>query len=368
MKKEIASGVYLGKPTGAKTVAGYADTWLAARTTRAVRDDRDRYRIHVAGRARWFVDMRLEDLRVIHTIRLAKELSEPFVNAKGKTQTLAPRTHANIFKSLLGPMFRDARIHDLMVRNVMELPRGTLNGASKRRKPYEAADVIALTNDERIAPHWRVFFALLFYTGARVGEVAGLRFCDWDRDPKPLGALLIEKQYDAQPLKTARQVGEHARQVPVHPFLERALVAWQATGFELVYARKPLPTDFIVPRTSRGNRNQSAYAAYGAFRAALERLGIENRTMHATRNTFISLARRAGARADVLEKVTHNAKGTTFDVYTHFDWAPLCEAVGCFMVSGALARPLSELSGSLARGREQISQFTPLEYPLACQR
>jgi integrase len=125
--------------------------------------------------------------------------------------------------------------------------------------------------------------------------------------------------------------------VPVHPFLERALSEWWASGFELTYCRKPLPTDFIVPRTTNG-RNQSAHSAYESFQTALERLGIENRTLHACRNTFISLARRAGARADVLEKVTHNARGSVFDCYTSFDWAPLCEAVSYF--DPKLPRPM----------------------------
>jgi hypothetical protein len=40
----------------------------------------------------------------------------------------------------------------------------------------------------------------------------------------------------------------------------------------------------------------------------------------------------------VLEKVTHNARGTVFDCYTDFDWAPLCEAVSYF--DPKLPRPM----------------------------
>jgi integrase-like protein len=48
------------------------------------------------------------------------------------------------------------------------------------------------------------------------------------------------------------------------------------------------------------------------------------------RHTFITIARREGARKDVLERITHNAHGDIVDQYTHWDWAPLCEAVSCF--------------------------------------
>ena len=35
---------------------------------------------------------------------------------------------------------------------------------------------------------------------------------------------------------------------------------------------------------------------------------------------------------DVLQKVTHNAKGDILDNYTHFDWEPLCKAVSCLQI------------------------------------
>jgi hypothetical protein len=50
-------------------------------------------------------------------------------------------------------------------------------------------------------------------------------------------------------------------------------------------------------------------------------------SLHSTRHTFITLARRGGARAEVIERITHNAAGSIVDQYTHWDWAPLCEAV-----------------------------------------
>lgn len=331
MKKEIAAGTYIGKPTGAKTVGAYAATWLAARTNRNADGDRGQWAFHVVRRCPWFLAIKLEDLRVAHVIALAKELYAPYADKTGQPFTPAPRTITNIFKSVLGPMFRDCRIHDLMVRNVMELPRGTLIHSSKKRKPYDAAAVVALTTDERTSAHWRMMFTLLFYTGARKGEAIGLKFRDWQRDAEPLGALTIDKQYDGAAMKTAVRVGDQARIVPVHPTLAKALEAWWDTGFEQVYCRKPTEDDFIVPSSRDSSRHSSEYGIYEAFQCALRRNGIANLTLHATRNTFISLSRRAGARTDVLERVTHNARGAVIDIYTDFDWQPLCEAVLCFM-------------------------------------
>jgi hypothetical protein len=44
------------------------------------------------------------------------------------------------------------------------------------------------------------------------------------------------------------------------------------------------------------------------------------------------MCRRGGAWKEVLEKVTHNARGDIVDAYTHWDWAPLCEAVLCLQM------------------------------------
>ncbi len=47
---------------------------------------------------------------------------------------------------------------------------------------------------------------------------------------------------------------------------------------------------------------------------------------------MISAARSSGARSDVLEQITHNARGAIIDVYTAWEWPALCEAVSCLRV------------------------------------
>jgi very-short-patch-repair endonuclease len=82
-------------------------------------------------------------------------------------------------------------------------------------------------------------------------------------------------------------------------------------------------------------RRQVPLGRFVADFAALDcvAIGIPGRRVHDTRHTFISLARRDGARKDVLERITHNATGDIVARYTTFDWAPLCEAVACLRLS-----------------------------------
>ena len=87
----------------------------------------------------------------------------------------------------------------------------------------------------------------------------------------------------------------------------------------------------LVPQHRVGMHSKSS--GYKAFRRALETVGIENKTLHATRNTFVSIARSNGAPVDVIESVTHNAKGQVIDDYTTFEWLAVCRAVALFDVT-----------------------------------
>ena len=108
---------------------------------------------------------------------------------------------------------------------------------------------------------------------------------------------------------------------------------WWVSGFELVFLRKPTLDDFIVPCHARDLRNHTKSSAYKLFRRACALIGVEAHSLHSTRHTFITVARRNRARMDVLEKITHNAEGKTIDTYTHWEWEPLCQAVLCFTVN-----------------------------------
>ena len=75
-KREVRNGTYVPpSASGALTVAGYAKRWLARRSNRTVRDDRQRLRDHVLNR-QWFADLRLEHVSVRHVRRLVDELNQ----------------------------------------------------------------------------------------------------------------------------------------------------------------------------------------------------------------------------------------------------------------------------------------------------
>jgi len=200
--------------------------------------------------------------------------------------------------------------------------------------PYSDAEALALLNCQDIPPDARMFIALAFYTGMREGEICGRRWRDLDTQKEPLWCLRVSTQYEDQPLKTDDADADHPRDVPVHAELQALLVSWWREGFELVYCRKPTPDDFIIPwrMTGRGRSTPGAAhtraSAYKMWCRACVVAGVANVSLHSTRHTFISAARRGGAAKDQVEKITHNAKPQdVLDMYTHQGWTTLCEAV-----------------------------------------
>lgn len=351
-KQEVAMGTYVpGSESGATTVRQYAGQWLDNRSNRTADDDRSRIETHVLTRA-WFADMPIRDVRPKHVLRLVQELKTTVSAATGAP--LAVKMVANVYGAVR-TMFRAARFDELTSEDPCVLPRGSIARKSKsRRQPYTAAEAQRLTG-ELVEPDRRIWNALAIYSGMREGEVCGRRFRDIDLSLAPLGCLTVATQYDDQPLKTDDDAGDHPRAVPVHPELAELLVWWWNEGFEFVYCRRPTRDDFIVPRRSgEGNEAHTRSTAYKAWRRSCTEAQVENRSLHSTRHTFITLARRGGARKDVIERITHNASGDIVDAYTTWDWEPLCEAVSCLRVDVPLT-PVATAAENKWRRRESKS-------------
>lgn len=339
-KREVRDGTYSPEhKTGAVTVDRYAKTWGDGRKNKTAGDDRSRLRDHVLPA---IGSMQLRDVRPKH-IRAAIE------GLKAKAG-IGPKTIRNVYGTLRA-LFRDAVIEELIVATPCVLPPGVLPAKPRKVKAiYEKADVVKLLTSPRVPWDRRVVYALAFFTGMRHGEIAGRRWRDWDPKSSPLGCLAVDTQYNDEPLKSPD--GEvRPRRVPVHPELAKILAEWKLSGFARFFGKAPRPDDFIVP--TRGVRNRCR-----AVRRSLHNLqerdcpnaGVAPLTFHRSRDTYISLTRRDGARKDVLERVTHNAAGDVFDQYTLFDWLPLCEAVSCLRLSldggQVVALPIAAAGGS----------------------
>ncbi|MDH3727071.1 MAG: hypothetical protein OER77_06040 [Myxococcales bacterium] len=324
-KREAAKGVQVTRDASPRThLDTYAKRWHARQTRIGKRNanrEYSTYRRHVSPR---IGSMPVGEIKPLDVL----ELSETLI-ARGE---ISPKSVRNCI-GIVSSIFRLAVLEGAVeVNPVSQTPRdGLPSMGSSGGRTYTRDEALALLMDPHIGWDRRVVYALQFFTGMRIGETCGRRWHDWKPDAEPLGSLRVHSQYDDQPLKTAKSGDSKERMVPVHPELEKVLWCWRGKGFETVYGRPPRPDDFIVPdpRTMAARTQSQATKAH---KRDAELIGVPNKGSHALRRFMISAARSSGARRDVLEQITHNARGAIIDVYTAWEWPALCEAVSCLKV------------------------------------
>ncbi|MBW2718290.1 MAG: hypothetical protein JRD94_06960 [Deltaproteobacteria bacterium] len=324
-KREAAKGVQVSRDASPRThLDTYAKRWHA-RQTRIGKRNSDReyssYRRHVSPLMGSLPVGEIKPLDVL-------EFSEALV-ARGE---ISPKSVRNCI-GIVSSIFRLAVLEGAVeVNPVSQTPRdGLPSMGSGGGQTYSRDEALALVMDPRIGRDRRVLSALQFFTGMRIGETCGRRWRDWTFDAKPLGCLRVHTQYDDQPLKTAKTGDAKERMVPVHPELAKVLQCWRGKGFEKVYGRPPGQDDFIVP-DPRNMAARTQSQATKAHKRDAELISVPNKGSHGLRRFMISAARSSGARGDVLERITHNARGGIIDVYTTWEWPALCEAVSCLKV------------------------------------
>jgi integrase len=358
--REVAEGKYLPQRfKGTPTIATYYAHWIALRRSegvvRSVEDEArwiERHALPVLG------SVRIDELRAVDVRNWVMGL-----RAKGD---LAAKSIHNCVGSL-STMLEAARFEELIGANpAHRLPKGTLPAVSKRTKPpFTRAQAETLITDERIEVERRVLYSMLCLAGFRLGEACGRRWRDIDTAAQPLQCLTVASQYDDRPLKTAKGEDDAARHVPVHGELARVLAEWKLSGFAAAFGRHPKLEDFIVPdpRTmGPRTKNQAVKALY----RDCDLVGVPRQGTHAGRRFFISHARMDGARADVLERVTHNAAGEQIDQYTYFGWEALCEAVACLRVDLRRGRVVA-LPKVAAAGSSEYAEGASADAPCATE-
>lgn len=316
-EKEKKHGTY--KPpearTGRLTVRAYADRWLVTRTNRSA----DLEQKHINS-----VLLDAPDLAAMPMERVqARDVLAAVAHSKARGR--APRSVKNMY-GVLRVMCRNAVLNGAAdVDPFAALPPGTFSTKGVVDKsPHTGAEVAALLS-ERVPLQRRVLVALAFYTGMRIGEICGRR---WRNilGAKPLDALVIDTQYQDEPLKGDDDQIVRPRKVPIHPALHELLAQWFRAWSE-AYGRAPTLDDLIVPSTQDPRLAYTQSGGRKVWQAACASVGIKSRGPHIARHTFTTNARRCYPHPDVIESITHNASGRSIDHYNHWQWDPLCEAV-----------------------------------------
>jgi integrase len=326
-RHEIQSGALNVKaPRRPKTLDALAKSWFESQDAKEVPSLQAAYRQYEMHIAPQLGKLPPDDVRPAQVL-------DVLVLGAYETSGLSAASVHNL-RGTLSAIYEHGRFRELCDENPCLRLRGKLPSKRKQHRPcYSVAEAVQLFTDERIPEAWRVFYALAGLAGLRMGEVAGLRWKDYDRAAPVLGSLSVHCQYDDRRLKTATGDDDKERTVPVHPVLASTLAQWKLSGFAHVYRRPPTADDRIVPDA----RNMGALTVGVVSKRAprdCATIGIPAKGMHGLRRFFVTYTRAGGARPDVLERITHNAKGTILDTYTDAEglWSALCESVQCLQL------------------------------------
>lgn len=317
-------------PPSIPTVEAYAETWLAQQTHWSREGDASRLKLYLTGSS--LGAMALDAVTPRDVAAWVRALrARPVTTGRGGG-SLAPSTVRGTYH-LLRRIYTTARFEGLVATSPCELPRGVLPPAgdkdpgARRAWRYDREEVELLISSPELLPSRRVLWAVLFLTGARFGEVAALRWSDWEPQVRPLGRLTISRAIHR---RTGQEKGTKTgsiKEVPVHPTLAGILAEWRLSGWARHVGRAPEPGDYIIP-TRHGTPRDGANGNH-QLHADCEKLGLRPRRLHGARHTLISLAIDDGARADLVRQLTHPARADRggFGGYRNEAWETWCAEV-----------------------------------------
>lgn len=249
---------------------------------------------------------------------------------------LAPRTQLHVYNTLK-TMFTRAVRDEVLASNPCNLDKTELpkkvdaDPEWRARAVFSRVEVEHLITDPEVAEVRRLIYALVFLTGARIGEVIALRWSDI-HERAPLDMLLIAKSYDTKKKRIGPPKTRTGREVPIHPTMAKLLVRWREVGWPSTFGRTAKADDLIVPyplTRGRGRRIGGPTTCWSAdtFRKRCyedcARFTWRKRAPHDGRSTFISLTTEDGC-SPILERVTHAPQQTVRAGYTRPTWAALC--------------------------------------------
>lgn len=331
------------------TFREYATRWLERRAAAGVKShDHDVYRV------KRFALPRLGDkpLDAVTRTDVRDVVNDASATLGARTnEPLSPRTVLHVYTAIR-TLYADAVAEGLVAASpcTLRTRRGELPMKRDRDPSWRAHAVYTrdeteqLVASEAIPADRRVLYALMLLGGMRFGEAAGRRWRDLDVDARPLGRMLVSTQADGDDPHADRETKTRTvREVPVHATLARILDAWRRSGFATMYGRHPEPDDWIVPHRTDVRKHRSE-RALERLKEDLDRLQLRStgRARHAMRATFISLAITDGARADVLERVTHSGlRGGAFAGYVRLPWEAVCAEVAKLRIEGRVAQVIA---------------------------
>ncbi|MFZ4765943.1 MAG: tyrosine-type recombinase/integrase [Roseimicrobium sp.] len=224
----------------------------------------------------------------------------------------------NLEIKIVSMPFRKAQRLGIIKLNPAEAVE-SLDGGSERRQPFTLEQVRAIVAAAPDA-EWRGLIMLGFYSGARLGDCARMR---WECVDLHAGVLRFK------PAKTTR--GKHGREVaiPMHPTLHAHLMKLDAPDDGTAFVFPALAAAKLPGNTGLSRRFQDIMWAAGVSAPLARERGkasngkasagrsVASLTFHSLRHTLTSLLHNAGVSPELRMQVTGHSTAEAHGRYTH---------------------------------------------------
>ena len=258
--------------------------------------------------------LKLQDIRPDHLNRLYAKLAEPGEN-KRTGSGLSQKTiieHHRVISSILSQAVKE----QLVPANIAQRATPPKN-SKKEMHAFEVEEVQAILEALESEPlKWQVMTQLLIATGARRGEIMGLRWknVDWDNNR----LFLCENRVytpKSGAISTTLKTGEN-RYVSISPAVLDLLKRWQAEQAEFYKFLGITPSDYVL--TAEDGQPMHPDSPTDWLAKFAKRHNLPPIHPHKFRHTQASLLISEGVDSLTVSKRLGHAKvSTTLDIYSH---------------------------------------------------
>lgn len=239
--------------------------------------------------------------------------------------------------------------HPLPSLRGIQPPKRTRPGFNPRRELMTCGTLVRLTCSPQVPHRERTMYLLSATCGVRVAELIELRVGDIDREVPDLddegdeaseeiaAALHITRQWKKKIKAVKPPKGGGPRTIPIRPDVLKVLDRWLAIGWRRRNGRSPTDEDLLFPADVSSDRRatnpdllvrrQCSDNVLSRLHKDLKRVGLEMRRQHAFRHTFVSLLVNSGVPKDVAEQFTHPSPCSSVEIYAHYSYRVLSNAV-----------------------------------------
>lgn len=299
IEEQVVLGVYVGE-SRVPTFKEVATAWLEHKRPNLMASTWSVYEGHTLNHFSEFIEVKVS--------RITAAMIERFISER-RAGGMPINTVRKILVSL-NQIFKYAARHGYISFNPM-------TAAERPRAPQEAereeSKIRVLSPDEITAflgavGSWKyqVLFKLAIMSGARQGELVGLKWSDLDWKKSQLS---IERTFNNQAWYQPKTKGSR-RKIDLGPDMLFELKRWRM-------ACPPNELNLIFPNEAGGPINHNNLVARH-FRPALVAAGIEQIRFHDLRHTYASLLIDQGENVKYIQsQLGHSSPMVTLNVYSH---------------------------------------------------